>query len=214
MRTTLKATIALSLSLLVLLVAAAAGAQTNGASSPAAVGPTAAPQGDGGQSGGGSGQSVPGWDGSGEAPLPAEPVDPIAPSPCGQTVASGSGPDGTVAFAPCPGQEPPIVEPAPQVVVPTPGMADVYARPFDTATVGPDGVTVAINFVSGVEPCYVLDHVDVTYGADTVTITLFEGHDGSSGDVACIEIGVYKRVVITLDEPIGDRAIVDGAAQR
>lgn len=99
-------------------------------------------------------------------------------------------------------------------MVPTPGMADVYARPFDKATVGPDGVTVTIDFVSGVEPCYVLDHVAVAYGADAVTVTLFEGHDGSAGDVACIEIGVYKRVVVTLDEPVGDRAIVGGAAQK
>jgi len=43
---------------------------------------------------------------------------------------------------------------------------------------------VAIDFTSGVEPCDVLDHVDVAYGADAVTITLFEGHDPGGGDVA------------------------------
>ena len=101
---------------------------------------------------------------------------------------------------------------APQVVVPTPGMADVRPRPFDTATAGVDGTSVTIDFVSGVEPCYVLDHVEVAYGADDVTITLFEGHDPTAGDVACIEIGVSKQVIVTLDEPLGDRAIVDGAA--
>ncbi len=75
-----------------------------------------------------------------------------------------------------------------------------------------DGTSVTIDFVSGVEPCAVLDHVDVRYGTDAVTITLYEGHDADAGDVACIEIGVFKRVVVHLDEPLGDREIVDGAA--
>jgi len=101
----------------------------------------------------------------------------------------------------------------PVLVEPTPGMADVYARPFDSATVNDDGTGVTIDFVSGVEPCAVLDRVDVGYGADAVTITLFEGRDPNAGDVACIEIAVFKRVIVRLDEPLGDREIVDGAAE-
>jgi hypothetical protein len=93
-------------------------------------------------------------------------------------------------------------------------MAGVHARPFDDATIGDDDVTVTIDFVSGVEPCSVLDHVGVSYGADAVTITLFEGYDPAAGGVACIDIGVFKRVVITLDQPLGDRTIVDGGASR
>ena len=130
--------------------------------------------------------------------------------PCGRTTTSGSGPDGVVGFTPCPGDDPPTFEP--QVVSPRPGMADVHARPFDDATVGPDDVTVRIDFVSGVEPCSVLDHVDIADRAATVTITLYEGHDPAAGEVAWIDIGVFKRVVIALDEPLGDRTIVDGAA--
>ena len=105
-----------------------------------------------------------------------------------------------------------VPDPGPQVVEPRPGMAGVRARPFDTATVADDDVTVTIDFVSGVEPCYVLDRVEVDYGTDSVTITLFEGHDPTQPDAVCIEIGVYKRVVITLDEPLGGRTITDGAA--
>jgi len=130
--------------------------------------------------------------------------------PCGTPVVSGTGPDGTVAYTPCPGEEPPV--PRPQVVVPTPGMADVHARPFDDAKVAGDDVTVNVDFVSGVEPCSVLDHVDVRYGSDAATITLFEGHDPSEGDVACIDIAVFKRVVVTLDQPLDERKIVNGAA--
>lgn len=130
--------------------------------------------------------------------------------PCGTPVVSGTGPDGTVAYTPCPGGKPPV--PRPQVVVPTPGMADVHARPFDDAKVADDDVTVNVDFTSGVEPCSVLDHVDVSSGANAVTITLYEGYDPSAGQVACIDIAVFKRVVVTLDQPLDGRKIVDGAA--
>jgi hypothetical protein len=134
----------------------------------------------------------------------------LSPQPCvGVETISGSGPEAGVGFTPCPDDQRPG-PPEPQIVEPRPGMDDVRARPFDTATVGDDGRTVTIDFVSGIEPCSVLDHVKVQYGSKTVTITLFEGSDPSAGDVACIEIGVFKRVVVTLDEPLGDRTITDG----
>ena len=90
-------------------------------------------------------------------------------------------------------------------------MAGVRARPFDRAMLNDDG-TVTILFTSGVEPCAVLDHVDVDEGDAAVTITLYEGHDPDAGDVACIEIAVLKSVTITLDHPLDGRSIVDGAA--
>jgi hypothetical protein len=91
-------------------------------------------------------------------------------------------------------------------------MADVRRHLFDHAVVNDDGTSITVFFWSGVEPCYVLDHVDVEYGAGAITITLFEGHDASAGDVACIEIALLKKVVVELDEPTGGRPIVDGAA--
>jgi hypothetical protein len=120
---------------------------------------------------------------------------------CDDTV-EGSGNDGT-STGPDGGA---------QLVEPAPGMAGVRPHAFDQAVVGDDGTTVTVFFWSGVEPCYVLDHVDVAYGAKAVTITLYEGHDASAGDVACIEIALVKKVVVELDEPVGDREIVDGAA--
>jgi len=100
----------------------------------------------------------------------------------------------------------------PQIVEPTPGMADVRQTAFDTSTIGDDDTTLTIVFWSGVEPCSVLDHVDVAYGADAVTVTLFQGSDPNAGNVACIDIAVQKQVTITLDEPVAGRTIVDGAA--
>jgi hypothetical protein len=133
---------------------------------------------------------------------------------CGAPIVSGDGADGTVAYAPCPGDEPTSIEPRPQVVAPTPGMADVSPRPFDTATVGDDDRTLNIDFWSGVAPCDVLDHVDVAYGADSVTVTLFAGHDPSAGDVACIDIAQFERVVVRLEQPINGRTIIDGALSK
>lgn len=222
----LRTTLALSLSLLVLLVAAltasgsppqpSSGAEDGGGVAAMCVEDVpdcddtfVAPDGDG--------SSTPGWDGDGTPPSgPVEPGEPPSTGygddlPCGVEVVEGEGPDATVSIEPC--DEP--TEPVPfepSIVEPTPGMSNVYSRPFDTATVSGDGLTVTIDFVSGIEPCYVLDHVEVVYGDDTVAITLFEGSDVSEGDVACIDIGVFKRTVVQLDQPLGDRVIVDGAA--
>jgi len=102
-------------------------------------------------------------------------------------------------------------EPTPSPVEPTPGMADVTPTAFDTAVIGQDDVTLTITFWSGVEPCAVLDHVETTYGANAVTVTLFEGSDPTAGVVACPDIAVSKETVVTLDEPLAGRTIVDGA---
>jgi hypothetical protein len=157
--------------------------------------------------GSGSSGSARGSPGSGAAAPP--PV--VGPSPvCGSKHVSASGPDATVATLPCvPGPAP---RPQPLIVVPRSGMANVRPIAFSSATVRPDGRTVDIRFWSGVEPCSVLDHVDVAYGTDTVTITLFEGADPTAGMVACPDIAMLKQVTVPLDQELAGRRIVDGAA--
>lgn len=158
------------------------------------------------------------------APEPGAPTDggcndsvgvPVTdPATCGEQ-GSGTGSDATVSFTPCPSEEPPTPsEPygGAQPVEPRPGMADVHPLAFDEAVVSDDETSVTVFFWSGVEPCDVLDHVDVRYGGDAITITLFEGHDPSAGDVACIEIAQLKMTDVRLDQSVGDRVIVDGAA--
>jgi hypothetical protein len=71
--------------------------------------------------------------------------------------------------------------------------------------------TLFVRFTSGVEPCYVLDHVDVEYGTEHVAITLFEGHDPTQDNVACIEIAELKQVRVELAEPLDGRRVIDGA---
>lgn len=159
-------------------------------------------------------------DGSGQvsAGSPGDPngsvtIDPVHGDCSVAPLDRNADPDSPVDYAVCPDDQ----DPAPwgdpstaQPVEPTPGMSGVRARPFDRAMLNDDG-TVTILFTSGVEPCAVLDHVDVDEG-DAVTITLYEGHDPDAGDVACIEIAVLKSVTITLDHPLDGRSIVDGAA--
>jgi len=215
-----KARSALFLSIAALVVAGILGVQTVGARTPGAADDGSAP---GGGSDGVAGICVAPAAPDGAAsgpPAPAECDDTIDtpvvvdPGDCGEKVV-GTGPDAAVSFTPCPGDEPPApVDPkdGAQLVEPRPGMADVRPHPFDDVVVGDDDRTLTVFFWSGVEPCYVLDRVDVAYGPDTITVTLFEGHDELAGDVACIEIALLKKVVVRLEQPVGDRRIVDGAA--
>ena len=223
MAITTRARMALFLAIAALLVAGIAGAQYVGASPQ-----TGAPAGSEPGSGGGGGNGVAGICVAPTAGADSEAQPPSAdgcndtiddpvvtdPGDCGEKV-SGTGPEATVSYTPCPGDDNPVVTnpyDGAQKVEPTPGMSDVYPRAFDKAVGDDDGKSLTIFFWSGVEPCYVLDHVDVDYGPSAITVTLFEGHDASAGDVACIEIALIKKVVIQLDEPVGDRPIVDGAA--
>lgn len=122
------------------------------------------------------------------------------------------GPDTPVTGSPDDGDR---VDPEaePELVEPRPGMANVQPRPWEEAVVADDGRTVEIRFWSGVEPCSVLDRVEVDAAPEQVVITLFEGSDPAEPDAVCIEIAKRKAVRVTLDEPVGDREIVDGAAQ-
>jgi hypothetical protein len=156
----------------------------------------------------------------------ASPPSPAAAAASQPTSAPGQKPDGgrgvpggtcAIGVPDCndadlgdPGGDPGTGEP--QIVDPTPGMDNVRQTAFDTATIGADDTTLTIVFWGGVEPCYVLDHVDVSYGADAVTVTLFQGSDPNAGDVACIDIALQKQVTVTLSDPLAGREIVDGAA--
>ena len=104
-----------------------------------------------------------------------------------------------------------VPDPVPSPVEPRPGMANVHVVGWETYEVAEDGESVTVAYWSGVEPCSVLDHVDVDYGEDTITITLYEGNDPDAGDVACIEIAMYKSVTVALDQDVAGRTIVDGA---
>ena len=125
----------------------------------------------------------------------------------GGNTSSPADPESPVSNTPDPGA---TVQPrGPRVVEPVPGQDGVHPIPFRSKKV--NGRTVTLNFYSGVEPCNVLDSVDVEYGRDKIIVTLMEGHAPDSEDTACIELAEFKQVTIELDEDPAGRKIVDGA---
>ncbi len=136
---------------------------------------------------------------------------------CGEASSSGTGSAGpeepvsnTPGDGPAPSPSATIIDGA-RLVEPRPGMADTRPIPWQRAEPVEGGRILRVFFTSGVEPCYVLDRVEVEESAEKVVVTLFEGNDASAGDVACIEIAENKVVEIELAEPIGDRPVKDGA---
>jgi hypothetical protein len=202
MRTTTKAMIALIVASGTLLGTAIAAAGSDATPSP--VPPVAEDPGIGSGSSSGSGGGG-GVNGSmpvmcGPAIRTIEPTMAPVPTP----------PDTPVSSSPCPGV--PIDHPPTATNVdPTPGMANVHPIAWTSTTLGADDRTVTVNFVTGVAPCAVLDHVGVDYAADSVTITLYQGNDPSMGAVACPDIAMYASTKVTLDQPLAGRTIVDGA---
>lgn len=132
--------------------------------------------------------------------------------PGGGLVPGGGGatsPDEAVSATPAPGPEP--TGPGYTLVEPRPGMAGVHPIGFERARPLGDGSTLRVIFWGGVEPCSVLDSVEVEETDERVTITLYEGYDPDAGDVACVEIALKKAVDVTLSRPLGGRTLIDGA---
>jgi hypothetical protein len=90
-------------------------------------------------------------------------------------------------------------------------MEGIHPIRWEQADVASDDRTLTVQFTTGVEPCYVLDHVAVETAA-TVTVILYQGSDPGSKGVACIDIGIFASVTVVLDQPLAGRTVVDGAA--
>jgi hypothetical protein len=126
---------------------------------------------------------------------------------CGEAPRAGAGgdPDSPVAATPVPA---PTGSPGPLPVSPRPGLIDVRPVPWVRA----DAVAprlVEVEFYGGVEACEGLDHVEVREGSKAVRVTVFVGRVPQAE--VCIEIAVLKAATVRLDDPLGDRRIVDGA---
>jgi hypothetical protein len=154
--------------------------------------PGSEPGADGGRAGGGTGSGT-----SGEGP--------------GGN--SGSG-DDTVVYEP-PGNKPGGGAPGdkPLVADPQPISGTALPSHWEEARII-DGDTVKLLFWSGVEPCHVLDRVDIDYGAKKIGITIYQGTGLNAADKPCIELAVLKSVTVDLEEPLDGRKIVDGTTRR
>ena len=73
-------------------------------------------------------------------------------------------------------------------------------------SISPDGTAVTVHFLAG--GCFKSASAHAEETADAVTITV-EVTDYA--DVACSAIGLFKSATVTLEDPVGDRLLVDGA---
>ncbi|MEZ0071606.1 hypothetical protein ABH927_000938 [Planotetraspora sp. GP83] len=122
---------------------------------------------------------------------------------CGETPAPQ--PDGAVGVPASSGA--PSAEPSP--ATPVGNTLKAHKVPWISAT--PTDSSLNVVWWSGVEPCYVLDRVEVTETKDAVTVTLWEGHDRRKPDAVCIEIAIQKQTTVKLSAPLGTRKVIDGA---
>jgi hypothetical protein len=137
---------------------------------------------------------------SAAAPRPSPSPSQSAPAPSSQPPAAID-PDTPIGTdAPPGGGDPGVVPGAGRIVVPRPGQFDVRPIPAQTLATQVDGrrVVIAIDYTSGVEPCYVLDSILVQPRQGSFAITLREGH--GPGDVMCTEQAEFKRALVDLGE--------------
>ena len=75
-----------------------------------------------------------------------------------------------------------------------------------------DETRLALNYTTGVPECYgKVGQPVVEETADAVTVTLPKLPPEQKGDVACIDIALSKSADISLEAPLGDREVRDGA---
>lgn len=126
---------------------------------------------------------------------------------CGRaSIPIAGGPDDVVSNTP--GDEP-TGRGGPQRVEPRDGLVGVRAIPWDRHRVRDGGNAVDLFLWHGIEECYGVDRVEVRYERKVVAVTIYEGRDPEAE--TCIELAVRKVVRVTLEEPIGERAVVDGS---
>ncbi|KAB8186096.1 hypothetical protein [Microbispora catharanthi] len=130
------------------------------------------------------------------------------------TSASPEQPEGSPSGAGADHSSPAPASPAgtaPSPVTPAGPTLNPRKVPWESATPTEDGRALDVAWWSGVEPCNVLDRVEVTETAREVTVTLYEGQDRRSPDAVCIAIAIMKTTKVRLKAPLDERKVVDGA---
>ncbi len=135
---------------------------------------------------------------------PASPAPAATPVPSDLAGGGSGGNPGTGVVVPGDGTtDPGIVGPdagQPLLVVAKPGQLTphpVGAMLLEPAVEG-RRVLVKVSWYSGVEPCHVLDSVEIDHGANEFVITIVEGT--SDPNAMCIEIAQLKATIVDLGE--------------
>jgi hypothetical protein len=107
--------------------------------------------------------------------------------------------------APAASEPPAIGEPEPggvELVEPQPGQQNVHPVALERMDATASGTVVSVDayWTSGVDPCYVLDRVEVSInGAQTVDVTIHEGT--SDPDAICVMMAVAKHTIFSFEVP-------------
>jgi hypothetical protein len=88
----------------------------------------------------------------------------------------------------------------PTLVIAKPGQLDPHPVAPQQIQASVDGrhVLIKVTWTSGVEPCSVLDSVQVQRSGTTIALTVIEG--SSNRDAMCIEIAMIKATIVDLGE--------------
>jgi len=132
-------------------------------------------------------------------------------------VACSSGGGATAGPSEAPASEPPASE-APaasgdpgignpdlggiELVEPKPGQQDTHPVALERLDATASGTTVSVDayWTSGVDPCYVLDQVQIHDNGDqTIDVTVIEGT--SDPDAICVMMAVAKHTIFSFEVP-------------
>jgi hypothetical protein len=108
--------------------------------------------------------------------------------------------------APTMSEPPGVMEPEPggaELVEPQPGQQNVRPVALERMDATASGTVVSVDgyWTSGVDPCYVLDRVEVKLNKEdqTADVTILEGT--SDPDAICVMMAVAKHTIFSFDVP-------------
>jgi hypothetical protein len=112
----------------------------------------------------------------------------------------------------------PVFPAQPELLVPHPGHVNLHPVAVTNLEVvpGKGGAVIRASWWSGIEPCTGLDSVLVRREEKTILITVREGSPPNAGNVACIDIAMFKATLVDLRNlPSGSYAVstTDGDAE-
>ncbi|MGB3485051.1 MAG: hypothetical protein WBB07_22875 [Mycobacterium sp.] len=88
-----------------------------------------------------------------------------------------------------------------------PAIVDRHAQNIESWSRLPDPDTIAVQFTTGTPQCFGA-HAEVQETADIVAIKLSTGTLPEATNRACVAIAVFATLTVTLDAPVGHRAVV------
>ena len=133
------------------------------------------------------------------SPSPAVPsADPSGSAGSGGSV-GGDTPIHGPSLSPIPTGGQPIFPSEPQLLVPHPGNLNLHPVSVVRLDLPPGRHgAVRASWWSGIEPCTALDSVVVRRDRRTIFITVREGTPPGAGNIACIDIAVFKATIVDL----------------